>query len=92
VRGASGVTRRNFGPDREARLAVRTRHRDHLQRLHAAGGLAAAGPWSDDSGAMIVYRARDADAVQTMLAADPYMVEGEYLLRESTPIIGWSAR
>jgi len=80
-----------FGPDRDARLAVRARHREYLERLQTAGHVVMAGPWSDDSGAMIIYDAEDAAAVRTMLDADPYVVEGvggRPQLREWTPILG----
>jgi uncharacterized protein len=54
-----------------ARLAARSAHRDVLRELHAAGELVAAGPWSDDSGALLVLDVDRARADE-IIAADPY--------------------
>ncbi|MFF5983712.1 YciI family protein [Streptomyces olindensis] len=53
------------------RLAARPAHRETLARLHAEGALAAAGPWADDSGALLLFtvgRAR----LEEILREDPY--------------------
>jgi len=53
--------------------------------------LVAAGPWADDSGALIVYSAPDSASVENLLEADPYVAEGvggERTLREWSPIMG----
>jgi uncharacterized protein len=55
----------------ERRLAARPAHRERLVRLHAEGLLVMAGPWDDDSGAMLVFRT-DARGLRKILAADPY--------------------
>lgn len=57
--------------DDPARLAARPAHRQRLQDLHARGALLAAGPWDDDSGALLVL---DTDATdgEAIMAADPY--------------------
>ncbi|HUA03949.1 MAG TPA: YciI family protein [Solirubrobacteraceae bacterium] len=84
-----------FGSDREARLAVRPQHREYLEELRDAGHVVAAGPWADDSGALIVYSAGDAAAVENMLENDPYVsngVGGERTLREWSPIIAGAIR
>ena len=60
-----------FGEE-AARLAVRPQHRVYLAGLLAAGKLHASGPWSDDSGALIIYEAADEAEAQELLAADPY--------------------
>lgn len=57
--------------DDPRRLAARPAHRDRLAALHAAGTLAMAGPWADDSGALLVFRA-DRSEVDKIMAADPY--------------------
>jgi uncharacterized protein YciI len=57
--------------DDERRLAARSAHRERLARLHAEGRLLIAGPWEDDSGALLVFRA-DEDGMREILAADPY--------------------
>lgn len=53
------------------RLAARPAHRAYLTRLRDEGALLAAGPWADDSGALLVFTA-DRDAVEQILRTDPY--------------------
>jgi uncharacterized protein YciI len=55
--------------DHPARLAARPAHRARLAALHAEGTLVMAGPWADDSGALLVF---DLDDLSTELATDPY--------------------
>jgi len=58
--------------DDATRLAVRPAHRERLAGLAAEGRLLAAGPWSDDSGALIVFVVDDRESLDAILAADPY--------------------
>lgn len=77
--------------DAEQRLSVRPRHRAYLEELKATGKLVAAGPWADDSGALLVYAVEDEAELEGLLADDPYVaadVFGERILREWRPIIG----
>lgn len=53
------------------RLAARPAHRALLADLHARGLLAAAGPYADDSGALLLFTASRAE-VDGILASDPY--------------------
>ncbi|MEO3755955.1 YciI family protein [Streptomyces sp. B6B3] len=80
-----------FAPDPSpARLAARPAHREVLARLHAEGRLVAAGPWADDTGALLVFDA-DRPALDRIMEADPYYrtpgvtVAG---VREWTPVVG----
>ncbi|MGH3406676.1 MAG: YciI family protein [Streptosporangiaceae bacterium] len=57
--------------DDPQRLAARLAHRHRLARLRERGALAAAGPWSDDSGALLIFRMDEAE-MQAELAGDPY--------------------
>jgi uncharacterized protein YciI len=59
-----------FGPD-QSRLAARPAHRDLLAALHTKGQLCMAGPWPDDSGALLIFDT-DQAGVDAILAADPY--------------------
>lgn len=76
--------------DATERLAARPAHRAVLARLHEEGRLLAAGPWSDDSGALLIF-AVDRPELDTILDADPYYrtpgveVTG---IREWTPVVG----
>lgn len=53
------------------RLAARAAHRQRLTELHQRGVLALAGPWQDDSGALLVFRLDEA-GVRAEIGADPY--------------------
>jgi uncharacterized protein YciI len=80
-----------FPAERERRLAVRSDHRAFLEQLHSRGMLVAAGPWADDTGALILLSAGSLDEVARLLEADPYLVEGvggEHRVREWRPFIG----
>jgi uncharacterized protein YciI len=55
-----------------ARLELRPAHRERLAALVAQDKLLAAGPWTDDSGALLVFLVRDRDELDAILAEDPY--------------------
>jgi uncharacterized protein YciI len=71
------------------RLAARPAHRSLLTRLREEGRLLAAGPWADDSGAMLVFDVERTE-LESILDADPYYrtpgveVAG---IREWTPVV-----
>jgi uncharacterized protein YciI len=78
-----------FTPTPE-RLAARPAHRALLARLHDEGRLVAAGPWADDTGAMLVFDVKRAE-LERILDADPYYrVPGVKVVRVSEwmPIVG----
>ena len=55
-----------------ARLALRPAHRDKLTALHAAGKVRLAGPYADESGALLVFDVPDEEALDAIIADDPY--------------------
>lgn len=57
--------------DDPRRLTARPAHRERLKRLHAEGRVLMAGPWQDDSGAMLIFVGED-DEVDRLIADDPY--------------------
>jgi uncharacterized protein YciI len=65
-----------FTDDAERRQQVRPTHREYLKTLVEAGKLEQSGPFTDDSGAMLVYDAEDLAEVQELLANDPYAPNG----------------
>ncbi|WIM92582.1 YciI family protein [Actinoplanes oblitus] len=67
-RGRMWMVELGFEPAPE-RLAARPAHRELLSELHAAGTVRMAGPFADDSGAVIVLDTADPREV---LANDPY--------------------
>ena len=62
--------------DRAKRDETRPRHRDYLQKLLDKGKLHESGPFTDDSGAAIVYHAADEAEARGLLENDPYMQDG----------------
>ena len=65
-----------YGEDAERRQEVRPLHREYLRGLLEAGKILQAGPYGDDSGAIIVYDAADLSEVQALLTNDPFAQNG----------------
>ncbi|MEV4510016.1 YciI family protein [Dactylosporangium sp. NPDC049525] len=53
------------------RLAVRPAHRERLQAHHAAGRLILAGPYPDETGALLVFDVT-AEEFEAIIDDDPY--------------------
>ncbi|NUR97082.1 MAG: hypothetical protein HOV67_17715 [Kribbellaceae bacterium] len=64
----------------DRRLEVRPAHRDYLATLREAGKLIAAGPFTDGTGALLVYDAADEAELRDILAKDPYTPANVYEL------------
>jgi uncharacterized protein YciI len=58
--------------DDPARLEHRPAHRERLAALVAEGRLLAAGPFSDESGALLVFLVEDREELDAIIAADAY--------------------
>jgi uncharacterized protein YciI len=58
--------------DDPARLEHRPAHRERLAALLAEGKVLAAGPWTDESGALLVFLVDERDEVDAIIAADDY--------------------
>ena len=65
------VVELEFGPEPE-RLAFRPGHREKLAALHAEGRVVMAGPFVDESGALLVFAVESEEALDAVLADDPY--------------------
>lgn len=61
-----------FDKDNDRRIEVRPSHREYLRQLYAEGRLVTAGPFADDTGALLIYRAGSREELDDMLEADPY--------------------
>ncbi len=65
-----------FTDQEELRLHTRPTHREYLRSLFDAGKLVMSGPWTDDTGAMLIYEAVDIAEAEQLLDADPYRTAG----------------
>ena len=65
-----------YGDDVERRQEVRPTHREYLRDLLEQGKLVQSGPFTDDSGALIIYEAGDISEAQTLLTNDPFALNG----------------
>ena len=74
--------------DRERVQAVRPAHRQYLTTLKANGQLAACGPFTDDSGALIIYEAAAEAEAEALLRADPWNRNGIFVRWQLRP---WNA-
>ena len=79
-----------YAQDRARIAEVRPVHRQYLATLRERGQLAASGPFTDDSGALIVYEAGSRDEAEKLLQGDPFHQAGifqKYQLRPWNPVI-----
>ena len=58
--------------------AHRPAHRAYLTSLLEAGKLVCAGPFTDDTGALIVYEAESAAAAEDLIRGDPFHAAGVF--------------
>jgi uncharacterized protein YciI len=64
---------------------VRPDHRKYLTGLREQGKLAAAGPFTDDSGALIIYEAESAEEARRLIESDPFHAAGVFASFELRP-------
>jgi uncharacterized protein YciI len=79
-----------YARDPEKIQALRPVHRQYLAKLREAGQLAASGPFTDDSGALIVYEAASREEAEKLLQGDPFHAGGifqQYQLRPWNPVL-----
>lgn len=62
-------------------------HRDYLAEHYAAGDFIASGPQNPRRGGVIMIKAADSEAVDAILAQDPFNINGiaDYQIVEFTP-------
>lgn len=65
-----------YGEDAARRQEVRPSHREYLKELMEQGKLYKSGPFTDDSGALIIYEAEDISEAQALLTNDPFALNG----------------
>jgi uncharacterized protein YciI len=79
-----------YSQDKTKIAEVRPAHRQYLAGLKERGQLAASGPFTDDSGALIVYEASSPEEAESFLKGDPFNKSGiflQYRLRPWNPVI-----
>ena len=64
--------------DPERRMEVRPAHREYLAELKEAGKLVTAGPFADQTGALLIYDVADEAELRDILAKDPYTTADVY--------------
>jgi uncharacterized protein YciI len=74
-----------YAQDREKVQALRPAHRQYLAGLRERGQLAVAGPFTDDSGALIVYEAASHEEAERLLRGDPFYHNGIFLTYQLRP-------
>ncbi len=79
-----------YTPDKDKIQAARPAHRQYLTALKERGQLVASGPFTDDSGALIVYEAATHQEAEGLLQGDPFHQNGVFLqwqLRPWNPVL-----
>jgi uncharacterized protein YciI len=71
--------------DREKIQSIRPAHRQYLTGLLQSGKLAAAGPFTDDSGALIIYEAGDPEEAEALVRGDPFCANGVFVRWQLRP-------
>ena len=79
-----------YSQDKAKIQEFRPTHRQYLATLKERGQLAASGPFTDDSGALIIYEADSPEEAEKLLQGDPFHHNGiflRYQLRPWNPVI-----
>jgi uncharacterized protein YciI len=74
-----------YTQDRAKIAEVRPVHRQYLTGLRERGQLVAAGPFTDDSGALIIYEAPSPEEAEKILQGDPFHQNGIFLRWQIRP-------
>jgi uncharacterized protein YciI len=79
-----------YAQDKAKIAEIRPTHRQYLASLRQQGQLAASGPFTDDSGALIIYEAGTAAEAEQLLKGDPFNKNGIFVswkIRPWNPVI-----
>ncbi|MSV36091.1 MAG: hypothetical protein EXQ47_10930 [Bryobacterales bacterium] len=57
---------------------IRPAHRVHQAKIKESGHLAIAGPFTDDSGALMIFEAESKEEVEEILRRDPFFQNGVF--------------
>ena len=67
-----------YGPDKAKIDEFRPPHREYLRELIAKGKLVLAGPFTDNSGGLIVYDVAAESEIEGIIKADPFFKCGVF--------------
>jgi len=79
-----------YSQDKAKVQSLRPVHRQYLISLKEKGQLVTAGPFTDDSGALIIYEAASKEEAEKLLQGDPFSQNGiflKYQLRPWNPVM-----
>jgi uncharacterized protein YciI len=65
--------------------ALRPVHRQYLMQLKERGQLAATGPFTDGSGALIIYETATREEAEQLLKGDPFSKSGVFVTYQLRP-------
>lgn len=71
--------------DKEKIGQIRPVHRQYLTSLRERGQLVASGPFTDDSGALIIYEAATREDAEGLLRGDPFCANGIFVTWQLRP-------
>jgi uncharacterized protein YciI len=80
----------DYTADKDKIAQVRPVHRQYLTSLRDRGQLVIAGPFTDDSGSLIVYEAATKEDAEKLIQADPFQQHGifqRFQLRPWNPVM-----
>ncbi len=80
------------GPDQDAVRAIFPEHRAYLRSLLEAGRLVAAGPLTQQAGALWILEAETLPAAEDLIRADPSHAAGVFVGWQVYPLAYWSAK
>jgi uncharacterized protein YciI len=70
-----------YTDNHDLRLATRPKHREFLGQMLAEGKLHESGPFTDDSGALMIYNGDSKEAVEALFVQDPFNMTGGIIER-----------
>ena len=69
----------NYTTDASKISATRPAHREYLKNLLDSGRLVISGPFTDDSGGILVYEANSAAEAEALIRDDPFAQAGVFV-------------
>jgi uncharacterized protein YciI len=69
----------DYCDDKSKILEVRPAHREYLTGLLNSGRLMLGGPFTDDSGGIIIYEAASAEDAEKLVSEDPFAKSGVFV-------------